>query len=61
MTDEAHIMEKFEERAAIMHFCGGLPKEKAEALARAECETYRNACRDAWKTRKIADSVAGKA
>ena len=56
MTDEAHIMEKFEERAAIMHFCGGLPKEKAEALARAECESYLAA----WKARKISDSMAGQ-
>lgn len=33
--------EAFNERAAIMHFDGGLPKEKTEALARAEVETYR--------------------
>ncbi len=33
----------YEERAAIMHFEGGLPKEKAEALARAEVETIRRA------------------
>ena len=38
--DEA-FREMFEERAAIMHFDGGLPVEKAEALARAEAETYR--------------------
>ena len=31
----------YEERAAILHFEGGWPKEKAEALARAELETYR--------------------
>jgi hypothetical protein len=36
-----YLAEYFEERAAIMHFDGGLPKEKAEALARAEVETYR--------------------
>lgn len=35
------LREMFEERAAIMHFEGGLPKEKSEALARAECESYR--------------------
>ena len=35
------MREVFEERAAIMHFDGGIPKEKAEALARAEVETYR--------------------
>lgn len=38
--DEA-MRECFEERAAIMHFEGGIPKEKAEALAQAEAETYR--------------------
>ena len=54
MTDEANIEERYQERAAIMHFCGGLPKEKAEALARAECETYL----EAWKARKISDSMA---
>ena len=32
--------EYFEERAAIMHFCGGLPKEKADALAMAEVKSY---------------------
>ena len=36
--DEA-MRELYEERAAIMHYEGGLPKEKAEALARAEAET----------------------
>jgi len=36
-----YLEELFQERAAIMHFDGGIPKEKAEALARAECETYR--------------------
>lgn len=48
------LEEKYSERAAIMHFCGGLPKEKAEALARAECDTYRQA----FKLRKAADSMA---
>jgi hypothetical protein len=61
MTDEANIEERYQERAAIMHFCGGLPKEKAEALARAECETYRNARMEAWKARKIADSMESQA
>ena len=32
-----------EERAAILHFDGGLPNEKAEALAKAEVETIRRA------------------
>ena len=36
-----YLKEYFEERSAIMHFDGGIPKEKAEALARAEVETYR--------------------
>lgn len=57
MTDEANIEEAFEERSAIMHFCGGLPKEKAEALARAECDTYL----DAWKAREIAESFEAQA
>ena len=35
-----------EERAAILHFDGGLPKEKAEALARAEVETIRRALKE---------------
>ncbi len=56
MTYEANIEERYQERAAIMHFCGGLPKEKAEALARAECETYL----EAWKVQRIADSMAGQ-
>ncbi len=34
------MREVFEERAAIMHFEGGLPEEKAEALAKAESETW---------------------
>lgn len=38
--DEA-VRELLEERAAIMHFDGGLPIEKAEALARAEAQTYQ--------------------
>lgn len=33
------LKEFYEERAAIMHFDGGLPKEKAEALAMAEAQT----------------------
>lgn len=40
MTNIETIREFYEERAAIMHFDGGLPKEKAEALARAEAETW---------------------
>ena len=32
-----------EERSAIREFDGGLPKEKAEALARAEMESHLKA------------------
>ena len=42
MTRE-DLEEIYEERAAIMHFEGGWPKEKAEALAKAEVETIRRA------------------
>jgi hypothetical protein len=42
MTEE-DLKYWYEERAAIMHFDGGLPKEKAEALAKAEVETIRRA------------------
>ena len=30
----------YAERAAILHFEGGWPKEKAEALAKAEMESH---------------------
>ena len=33
----------YAERAAILHFDGGWPKEKAEALAKAEMESHLNA------------------
>lgn len=39
MTDD--IKERYEERAAIMEYMAGIPREKAEALARAEVDTYR--------------------
>ena len=42
MTSE-DLNEFYEERAAILHFDGGWPKEKAEALAAAEVETIRRA------------------
>ena len=38
MNDD--LKEYYEERAAILEYCAGLPREKAEALARAEVETY---------------------
>ena len=33
----------YAERAAILHFDGGWPKEKAEALAKAEMESHLQA------------------
>ncbi len=42
MTISDQIREYFEERCAILEFECGLPREKAEALALAECETWRN-------------------
>ena len=33
----------YAERAAILHFDGGWPKEKAEAIAKAEMETWSRA------------------
>ena len=35
-----------EERSAILQFDGGWPKEKAEALAKAEVETIRRALKE---------------
>ena len=34
------MREVFEHRAAIMEFEGGIPREKAEALANAEAKTW---------------------
>ena len=34
-------VEYAQERAAIMEFDGGIPRAKAEALAKAEVESYR--------------------
>ena len=42
MTRE-DLEELYEERSAILQFDGGWPKEKAEALARAEMETHLKA------------------
>ena len=39
--DFKHYEELYSERAAILEYCAGLPRYKAEALARAEVETYR--------------------
>jgi len=44
LFDPLTLTECYQERAAILEYCAGLPREKAEALARAEVETYRN-----WK------------
>ena len=46
MTRE-DLNEFYEERAAILHFDGGWPKEKAEALAKAEMESHWNAIKKA--------------
>ena len=40
------LREAFEERAGIREYDGGLPKEKAEALAAAEVETIRRALKE---------------
>ena len=42
MTEE-DLKYWYEERSAILQFDGGWPKEKAEALAKAEVETIRRA------------------
>ena len=33
-----NLNEFYQERAAILQFCAGYPKEKAEALAKAEMD-----------------------
>ena len=45
MTEE-QLTELYEERSAILQFEGGWPKEKAEALAKAELETHLQAIRE---------------
>ena len=45
MTRE-DLEELYEERAGILEHMGGWPKEKAEALARAEVETIRRALKE---------------
>ena len=45
MTEE-DLKYWYEERAAIMEHMGGLPKEKAEALAKAEVETIRRVLKE---------------
>ena len=42
MTRE-DLKELYEERAGILEHMGGWPKEKAEALAKAEMESHLNA------------------
>ncbi len=44
MTEE-QLTELYEERSAILQFEGGWPKEKAEAMAKAELETHLQAIR----------------
>ena len=41
MALDADIQEAYEERAAILQHDAGYPKEKAEALAMAEAETWQ--------------------
>ena len=36
-----YLREYFEERAGILEHCAGYPREKAEALAKSEVESYR--------------------
>lgn len=43
------LKEIYEERAAILQFEAGYPKEKAEALAKAEMETYAKHLAEKWK------------
>ena len=45
MTRE-DLEELYEERAGILEHMGGWPKEKAEALAKAEVETIRRALKE---------------
>ena len=45
MTEE-DLKYWYEERAAIMEHMGGLPKEKAEALAKAGVETIRRVLKE---------------
>ena len=40
VVNEEDLKYWYEERSAILHFDGGLPKEKAEALAKAEMESH---------------------
>lgn len=44
-----NLKELYEERAAILHYEGGWPKEKAEALARAEVDSIRRALKEGEK------------
>ena len=44
MTPEENY--DYEERAGILEHMGGLPKEKAEALAKAEVETIRRVLKE---------------
>lgn len=39
---ESAVREFFEERAAVMEFCGGLHRREAERRATAEAAAYRH-------------------
>ena len=43
VVNREDLEELYEERAGILEHMGGWPKEKAEALAKAEVETIRRA------------------
>ena len=43
MMTREDLEELYEERAGILEHMGGWPKEKAEALARAEMESHLKA------------------
>lgn len=44
--NEEDLKYWYEKRSAILQFDGGWPKEKAEALAKAEVETIRRALKE---------------
>lgn len=59
LDDDAQ--EFYEERAGILEHMAGWPREKAEALARAEAEAYQMAKRNAVAHREAACGRSGGA
>lgn len=51
MTDD--LKEYYEERAGILEYCAGMPRDRAEELAREEIET-RKVQREAVDSGKVA-------